>query len=117
MKHAALAAALALAFAAGAASADPAPGSPAYQTFYGAFASTKCCWTSQCCRVAEGSEFEPLDGIGKRFRVIASGQETERTGWSPDGQWHVCQCDPVEGGWRKHPAANVRCLFPPMPGY
>lgn len=115
------AAALALAcFAlAWAVKADPVPGSPEYREFYSAFASKHCCWTNECCRRASEHEFEALDQIGQRWRVKSTGQELDRTGWSPDGAFHVCQCNySVEKeAWVKLPTSNARCLFPPLPGF
>jgi hypothetical protein len=108
-----------LALAGGPALADPVPGSPAYQEFYGGFVDKQCCWTNECCRPAQSSEFIPLDQIGFRWRIVSTGQEVERKGWSPDGRFHVCQCafDATAGDWVKSPTANVRCLFPPLPGF
>jgi hypothetical protein len=75
--------------------------------------SASCCCTNNCCfEVAPGT----VEAIGDDlYRVIASGQVLKRTGWSMDGRFMRCACDPIEGQWTVHPAAHTRCIFPPMP--
>jgi len=109
---------LALALAAGAPETradDQAPGTPAYRAFYGSFLPPTCCWTNGCCRRAKPSEIEALDDTLTKFRVVASGQVIERSAWSPDGAFHICQCDWDGGGWKTGPATNARCLAVPSP--
>lgn len=94
---------------------DQVPGSPAYRAFYGAFLPPTCCWTNGCCRRAKAGEIEALDDTMTRYRVAASGQEIERSAWSPDGAIHVCQCSWDGKDWVKGAATNVRCLAVPPP--
>jgi hypothetical protein len=75
--------------------------------------TTSCCCTNDCCREAEAGEFVHIDG--DRYRSTVTGQMVFRTGWSPDGRTIKCACDQINGVWTKHPRANVRCLFMPMP--
>jgi hypothetical protein len=75
--------------------------------------TTSCCCTNDCCREAEENEFAHVrDGL---YRSNVTGQLIYRTGWSPDGRTIKCACDQINGVWTKHPRANVRCLFMPMP--
>lgn len=92
---------------------DYAPGTPEYRAFYGSFLPPTCCWTNGCCRRAKPGEIEALDNTMTRFRVRASGQEIDRSAWSPDGDLHICQCDYDGGGWKTGPATNARCLAAP----
>jgi hypothetical protein len=72
-----------------------------------------CCCTSDCCREAEEGEFRHVrDDI---YQSTVTGQPVSRTGWSSDGRTIKCACDNIEGKWVKHPKANVRCLYLPMP--
>lgn len=75
--------------------------------------ATSCCCTANCCSEARAGEFAHLGG--KTYRVIATGQEVERTGWSPDGRTIKCACDLIGATYTKHPRAKVHCFFPPMP--
>lgn len=75
--------------------------------------STNCCCSAGCCR-----ETAPGDVVhvqGNTYRIVASGQEIERTGWSPDGRTIRCACDSINGQWTVHPTAFTRCLYMPMP--
>lgn len=72
-----------------------------------------CCCTNDCCREAEPNEFLHLGDDQYRSRV--TGQVVRRTGWSADGRTIKCACDLIDGKWTKHPKADVRCLFMPMP--
>lgn len=94
---------------------DQVPGSPAYRAFYGSFLPPTCCWTTGCCRRVTAGEVEALDDTMTRYRVVASGQEIERTAWSTDGAIHLCQCEHDGVEWRKGPKTNARCLAVPPP--
>jgi hypothetical protein len=72
-----------------------------------------CCCTNDCCREAEAGEFAHIGN--ELYRSNVTGQIIRRTGWSPDGRTVKCSCDNINGKWVKHPKANVRCLFVPMP--
>lgn len=74
----------------------------------------QCCVTNDCCFEVKLSDLEPLDG--DRWRIKASGQVVQRSGWSPDGRYWRCACDAqADYTWLVHPKANTRCLFvPPM---
>jgi hypothetical protein len=102
--------------ASGAARSDPIPGTQAYRDFYGSFLPPSCCWTNGCCRRVSSREFEPLDRSLTRFRYLPTGQVIERSAWSPDGNFHVCQCDQHGSEWRIGVKTNVRCLAVPAPG-
>lgn len=72
-----------------------------------------CCCTNNCCEEARAGEFQHIgDDL---YRSTETGQSIKRTGWSADGRFVKCACDLVNGKWTKHPKANVRCIFPPMP--
>ena len=94
---------------------DQVPGSPAYRAFYGAFLPPTCCWTNGCCRRISAGEVEALDDTMTRYRVVASGQEIERSAWSTDGAIHLCQCSWDGKNWVKGAATNARCLAVPPP--
>jgi hypothetical protein len=82
-------------------------------TEFGFQITTTCCCTNDCCREADENEFAHVrDGL---YRSNVTGQLVYRTGWSPDGRTIKCACDQIEGKWTKHPGADVRCLFMPMP--
>ena len=97
------------------ADADQVPGSPAYRAFYGSFLPPTCCWTNGCCRRTKPGEVEALDDTMTRYRVVASGQEIERSAWSPDGAVHLCQCSWDGKDWVKGAKTNARCLAVPPP--
>jgi hypothetical protein len=82
-------------------------------TEFGFQIAGQCCCTNDCCREAEAGEFTHVGG--DMYRSNVTGQGVRRTGWSPDGRTVKCSCDMIEGKWTKHPKANVRCLFVPMP--
>jgi hypothetical protein len=82
-------------------------------TEFGFQISGFCCCTNDCCREAEAGEFAHIGN--DLYRSNVTGQTIRRTGWSPDGRTVKCSCDLVGGKWVKHPKANVRCLFVPMP--
>jgi hypothetical protein len=121
----------ALAFSSKAAAQDyagpqhPSPIMPdrwAYHNFYASFVPTECCFTSTCCW--EIGEDEVEDMGNSRYRIKATGQVVVRRGYSPDGAFHRCACDPVVGQtispipqrWLIHAGANTRCLFTPSNG-
>jgi hypothetical protein len=99
-----------------------------YREFYGSFADRSCCWTNRCCYEIGAHDVEDLGGgvkvtdtwgetrTGHGYRIKASGQVVVRTGFSPDGKYHRCACDPVSDGWKVWPGANTRCLFTPSHG-
>jgi hypothetical protein len=75
----------------------------------------RCCRTNNCCFKVPASAVHPLSR--DEWVVVASGQKIARTGWSRDGQTWRCACDQMEsGGWRIHPKANTRCIFPQATG-
>jgi hypothetical protein len=82
-------------------------------TEFGFQISGFCCCTNDCCREAEAGEFTHIGN--ELYRSNVTGQIIRRTGWSPDGRTVKCSCDLQGGKWVKHPKANVRCLFVPMP--
>jgi hypothetical protein len=82
-------------------------------TEFGFQISTSCCCTNDCCREAEDGEVQHIrDDL---YRIVPSGQEIRRTGWSPDGRTIRCSCDWIDGQWVKHSKAQTRCLYLPMP--
>lgn len=82
-------------------------------TEFGLTIPSACCCTNDCCREAKAGEFQHVgDDL---YRSAATGQTVKRTGWSPDGRTIKCACDLINGQWTKHPKANVRCLFVPLP--
>lgn len=76
-----------------------------------------CCWTGNCCKKVHASALIQLPD--NRVRVIATGQELPRTGWSQDGQTWRCTCDfvPALSIWRSHPHAKTHCVFPVPQGF
>jgi hypothetical protein len=94
----------------------------AYYSFYASFVPTECCFTSTCCWEIGEDEVEDLGN--NRYRIVATGQVVVRRGYSPDGAFHRCACDPVVGQtinafpqrWLIHVQANTRCLFTPSNG-
>ena len=76
-----------------------------------------CCWTGNCCKKVNASALIQLPD--NRVRVVATGQELPRTGWSQDGQTWRCTCDfvPALSIWRSHPHAKTHCVFPVPQGY
>lgn len=76
-----------------------------------------CCWTGNCCKKVHASALIQLPD--NRVRVVATGQELPRTGWSQDGQTWRCTCDfvPALSIWRSHPHAKTHCMFPVPQGY
>jgi hypothetical protein len=72
-----------------------------------------CCCTASCCHEVEPGEVKHLGG--DRWQIVPSGEVVTQKGWSRDGRFIRCACDPVEGRWLKHPAAKTHCLFPPIP--
>jgi hypothetical protein len=82
-------------------------------TEFGVQIAVSCCCSNDCCREAPSTEFENLGG--DLYRSTVTGQTIKRTGWSAGG-YIKCACDlNGQGQWVKHPLANVRCLFVPMP--
>lgn len=82
-------------------------------TEFGVQIPTACCCTNNCCTEAPVTEFQHIDG--DLYRSVETGQIVKRTGWSAGG-YIKCACDLGDNGqWFKHPKANVRCLFVPMP--
>ena len=79
--------------------------------------SHSCCCTNECCFEVEPGTVQNLDVNLNRFRIVATGQEIERTGWSKDGRFMRCACDhdATTGKWVKHPKAHTRCIYPPQP--
>lgn len=75
--------------------------------------STSCCCTANCCAEANEREFEHIGD--DNYRSTVTGQVLKRTGWSPDGRFIRCACDLIDGTWKWHPHALVRCVYPPMP--
>lgn len=75
-----------------------------------------CCWTGHCCKKVNASAFILLPG--NRVRVVSTGQELPRTGWSQDGQTWRCTCDfvPALQIWSSHPHAKTHCVFPAISG-
>lgn len=71
-----------------------------------------CCCSNDCCREAPATEFENIGN--DNYRSTVTGQIVKRTGWSAGG-FVKCACDFIDGKWTKHPGANIRCLFVPMP--
>jgi hypothetical protein len=82
-------------------------------TEFGFQISGACCCTNNCCSEADEGEFRHIGG--DIYQSTVTGQTLKRTGWSPDGRFVKCACDLVGGQWTKHPKANVRCVFPPLP--
>jgi hypothetical protein len=82
-------------------------------TEFGFKISQTCCCTNDCCREAEPNEFRHISGDS--YQSTVTGQLVVRTGWSPDGRFIRCACDQIEGVWKWHPKAFVRCIYPPMP--
>jgi hypothetical protein len=72
-----------------------------------------CCVTNNCCFRVTYRDVTPLHG--DRWRINATGQELPRTGYSPDGEYWRCACDPIKGKWTVHERAFTRCLFTPLP--
>src|SRR5688572_3469025 len=75
--------------------------------------STNCCCSAGCCSEAKDGELQHIgDDI---YRSTVTGQTLKRTGWSPDGRFIRCGCDQIDGLWKWHPKAFVRCIYPPVP--
>lgn len=75
----------------------------------------QCCRSNNCCFKVPASAVHPISR--DEWIVVVSGQKVPRTGWSRDGQTWRCACDPMEGGgWRIHPKAHTRCIFPQATG-
>jgi hypothetical protein len=72
----------------------------------------QCCCSNNCCSEAPASEFENLGE--DLYRSNVTGQIIKRTGWSAGG-FVKCACDLIGTQWVKHPKANIRCLWVPMP--
>lgn len=72
----------------------------------------QCCCSNDCCREAEPGEFTQIDA--DHYRSNVTGQVIKRTGWSA-GSFVKCACDLIGTKWVKHPKANIRCLWVPMP--
>jgi len=99
------------------------PDRKAYDAFYSSFVEVSCCWTNQCC--FEIDERDVVDLGNNAFRIVASGQVVTRKGYSPDGGYHRCACDPqpspltafaIPQHWHIWAGANTRCLFTPSNG-
>jgi hypothetical protein len=83
-------------------------------TEFGGRIPHQCCCTNDCCSEAGAGEFAHVRD--ELYRSTVTGQHIYRTGWSADGRTVKCACDQDSSGrWVKHPKANVRCLFMPMP--
>jgi hypothetical protein len=82
-------------------------------TEFGFRISTSCCCSASCCSEADEGEFSHIGN--DIYRSNVTGQQIQRTGWSPDGRFIKCACDLINGRWTKHPRANVTCVFPPLP--
>lgn len=79
------------------------------------FMSKNCCFTNNCCFPISHSDVVDLGN--NRFKIVASGQEVNATGFSPDGKYWRCACDlDMNGGWKVHLKANTRCLYIPFQG-
>jgi hypothetical protein len=74
-----------------------------------------CCWTNNCCKKVKASALVSLSRDD--YRVVATGQEIKRTGWSQDGQTWRSTCDHIGGKWVVSVKANTRCIFPTPNGY
>lgn len=73
----------------------------------------QCCCSNNCCTEAQATEFEAIGNDS--YRSTVTGQIVKRTGWSSGG-YVKCACDLQSNGtWMKHPRANIRCLWVPMP--
>lgn len=72
-----------------------------------------CCVTNDCCWQISEHEVEPLPG--DMWRIRSTGQQIQRTDWSPDGRYYRCACDldAETRQWIRHQGANTRCLFVP----
>lgn len=75
--------------------------------------SVSCCCTQNCCISVPSTDVEALPD--DRWKILATGEELKRTGWSPDGTIIRCHCDLIEGKWTVHPMAKTRCIYIPMP--
>lgn len=82
-------------------------------TEFGFQISHGCCCTAGCCAEAREGEFQHIGGDD--YRSVETGQIVKRTGWSPDGRFIRCACDYIDGEWKWHPKAFVRCVYPPLP--
>lgn len=71
-----------------------------------------CCVTNDCCWEVAEREVSPLPD--DHWLIKSTGQVKKRTGWSPDGRFYRCACDPDAGTWVRHQGANTRCLFVSM---
>jgi hypothetical protein len=81
-------------------------------TEFGVQIPVTCCCSNSCCVEAPATEFENIGN--DNYRSTVTGQIVKRTGWSAGG-FVKCACDLIDGKWTKHPKANIRCLFAPMP--
>jgi hypothetical protein len=84
--------------------------------FYSSFLPTGCCWTNNCCQRILPTDVKDLGA--NRWMVIESGKEPGQYHKSPDGEFHLCACDPKEeGGWTPFGLKfNPRCLAVPFSG-
>lgn len=75
--------------------------------------SSSCCCTNNCCQPVSSTEVEALPN--DHWKILATGEELKRTGWSPDGTIIRCHCDLIDGKWTVHPMAKTRCIYIPLP--